>query len=96
MHRGMSILFLYLLRSSFVSPFCSSFSGKIQESARSFPAQRVVIEPTKGTCTAAVLSLRVLNPCSNHERKSKVIVSFFLKVKKLQIWSTKVAAVHLI
>ena len=50
--------------------FCfSSFSLEILESAHSFPAQRVVIEPTRRT--AAVLSLRAIYPCSSHERNCK-------------------------
>ena len=47
----------------------SSFSLEIQENALSFPAQRVVIEPTRRT--AAVLSLRAFYPCSSHERNWK-------------------------
>ena len=49
--------------------YFSSFSLEIQESAHSFPAQRVVIEPTRGTAT--VLSLRAVYPCSSHERNCK-------------------------
>ena len=49
--------------------YFSSFSLEIQESAHSFPAQWVEIEPTRHT--AAVLSLRAVYPCSNHERNTE-------------------------
>ena len=49
--------------------FLLDFSVELQEYAHSFPAQRAVIEPTRRT--AAVLSQRVVYPCSRHERNCK-------------------------
>ena len=49
----------------------SSFLLEIQESAHSFPAQRVVIEPTRRT--AAVVSLRSVYPCSNYKSDRKFL-----------------------
>ena len=56
-------------RSNNVPLFLLGFSVELQESAHSFPAQRAVIEPTRRT--AAVLSQRVVYPCSRHERNCK-------------------------
>ena len=59
-----------------VCPCFSPFSGEMQESEHSFPAQRLVIEPTRRT--AAVLSLPFfLIDAQVLSEVIRVIVSFF-------------------